>query len=74
MPGHDKRDSAYRKNEELILGAFGCGAFRNPPELAAGVFREVTEEFRHCFQTVEYAVFHTETEIRNYEAFAQAFM
>ena len=51
-----------------------CGAFRNPPELAAGVFREVTEEFRHCFQTVEYAVFHTETEIRNYEAFAQAFM
>lgn len=27
-----------RRVDILILGAFGCGTFRNPPELLAGVF------------------------------------
>lgn len=28
----------------VVLGAFGCGAFRNPPELVARAFREVLQE------------------------------
>ena len=55
--------------EVLILGAFGCGAFCNPPELVAEVFGVFTEKYRECFDMVEYAVYHTEREKGNYEAF-----
>lgn len=59
-------------NEVLILGAFGCGAFRNPPELVAKVFRNVMQDYLDRFETIEYAVYHTEREIANFEAFSQA--
>lgn len=57
------------KTEVLILGAFGCGAFRNPPELVAEVFAEYTGKYKDCFDVIEYAVFHVEHECANYEAF-----
>lgn len=60
------------KAEVLILGAFGCGAFRNPPELVAEVFAEFTEKYRGYFDVIEYAVYHTERETANYEAFKDA--
>lgn len=60
------------EEEVLILGAFGCGAFCNPPELVAEVFAEMTEKYSGCFDTIEYAVFHTERETANYEAFKVA--
>ena len=56
-------------NEVLILGAFGCGAFRNPPELVAKVFNKVMQNHLYYFDTIEYAVYHTEREVANYEAF-----
>lgn len=56
----------------LILGAFGCGAFCNPPELVAEVFAEFTKKYRSCFDVIEYAVFHTERETANYVAFKEA--
>lgn len=60
------------KADVLILGAFGCGAFCNPPELVAEVFAELTEKYRKCFDVIEYAVFHTERETKNYVAFKEA--
>lgn len=60
------------EEEVLILGAFGCGAFCNPPELVAEVFAEITEKYRRYFDMIEYAVFHTERETANYEAFKMA--
>lgn len=57
------------ENEVLILGAFGCGAFRNPPETVTKVFNTVMQDYLCYFDTIEYAVFHTEREIANYEAF-----
>ena len=57
------------ENEVLILGAFGCGAFRNPPEIVAKVFYNVMQDFLGYFDTIEYAVYHTEREVANYEAF-----
>ena len=57
------------KNEVLILGAFGCGAFRNPPEIVANVFYNVMQDYLGYFDTIEYAVYHTEREISNYEEF-----
>ena len=56
-------------NEVMILGAFGCGAFRNPPEIVAKVFKSVMQNYTKYFDVIEYAVYHTEREIANYEAF-----
>ena len=56
-------------NEVLILGAFGCGAFRNPPEIVAKVFNTVMQDYLCYFDTIEYAVYHTERDVVNYETF-----
>lgn len=42
-------------NEVLILGAFGCGVFQNPPEIVARLFQDSLT--RHRFETVEFAVY-----------------
>lgn len=44
--------------EVLILGAFGCGAFGNPPEVVARAFREVLAERRYqtAFSRVVFAI------------------
>ena len=47
--------AAKEKEEVLILGAFGCGAFRNPPDLVAEVFESLVKNY--SFETVEFAVF-----------------
>lgn len=65
--------AAADHNSVLVLGAFGCGAFRNPPELVADVFFQITQEYLRSFETIEYAVFHTARETRNYEAFLRRF-
>ena len=53
------------ENEVLILGAFGCGAFKNPPEIVARVFNKVMQDYLCYFDTIEYAVYHTEREVAN---------
>lgn len=42
----------------LILGAFGCGAFNNPPEMAAGCFRDylVDQGYGRYFKRVVFAI------------------
>lgn len=55
--------------EVLILGAFSCGAFRNPPQVVANVFKQVQQDYLYVFDTIEYAVFHTERETENYRVF-----
>lgn len=44
--------------EALVLGAFGCGAFRNPPEVVAAAFRSVLQEqrYRAAFSRVIFAI------------------
>ena len=64
--------AAMEGNEVLILGAFGCGAFQNPPEVVVRVFRKVLEEYRFAFETVEFAVYCTPRDMRNYEVFREA--
>ena len=61
-------------NEVLILGAFGCGAFKNPPEIVARVFNKAMQDYLRYFDTIEYAVYHTEREVANYEAFTKEFI
>lgn len=56
-------------NRVLVLGAFGCGAFMNPPAVVAKVFYNVMQDFIGCFETIEYAVYHLPRETENYETF-----
>lgn len=62
--------AAENKADVLILGAFGCGAFQNPPEVAAKAFENIFSEYEYCFETVEFAVFTQDWDSPNYQAFS----
>lgn len=61
--------AAERGDEVVILGAFGCGAFQNPPEVVAQALRTVSEEFRNYFETIEFAVYCPPNDDTNYRIF-----
>ena len=44
--------------EVIILGAFGCGAFKNPPEVVAKAFHEVIDEnnYGNYFKKIVFAI------------------
>ena len=46
--------AAMEGNEVVILGAWGCGAFKNPIEIVAGIFVEMVKNYN--FETVEFAL------------------
>ncbi|MCR5566470.1 MAG: TIGR02452 family protein [Clostridiales bacterium] len=54
----------------LILGAFGCGAFYNPPEVVVRAFSNIFDEFAHFYETVEFAVFAQNKYDQNYQVFS----
>ena len=45
-------------HDSLVLGALGCGAFRNPPRHVAKLFHEVMEEpeFRNKYRKIVFAI------------------
>lgn len=53
----------------LILGAFGCGAFCNPPEVVVQAFNDICAEYAHCFETIAFALFAPDRDSPNYRAF-----
>ncbi|MBQ4442617.1 MAG: TIGR02452 family protein [Bacteroidales bacterium] len=55
--------------EVLILGAFGCGAFRNDPAVVAAAYQHVLPQFLNHFKTIEFAVYCSPRDLRNYEEF-----
>ena len=71
----------YWENDSIVLGAFGCGAFANPPDDVAKLFKEVLEEPEYCdkFEKIVFAVLddgnsHKEHNPRgNYLPFAETF-
>lgn len=65
--------AAANEADVLILGAFGCGAFCNPPETVAKAFRTVQKKYAAYFETIEYAIFCSGDETKNYTAFCEAF-
>lgn len=40
----------------LALGAFGCGAFRNPPFIVANLFKSVIEQYAGYFQEITFCI------------------
>ena len=53
-------------NDTIILGAFGCGAFENNPEIVAMASRNVIKNYLHAFKTIEYAIYCSPRDERNY--------
>ena len=56
-------------NEVVILGAFGCGAFENDPEVVARASKAVAEAYRNSVETIEFAVYCSPRGSANYDAF-----
>ena len=66
-------------HEVLVLGAWGCGAWRNPPAHVAEVFRAVLREYSGVFHSVVFACLHTPSDAFNerpssYSIFQQILM
>ncbi|KAJ9607003.1 hypothetical protein H2200_009014 [Cladophialophora chaetospira] len=54
------RTAIKNKHRKIVLGALGCGAFRNPPTEVAGLFAEVLQESEFSggwWEDVVFAVF-----------------
>lgn len=61
------------KVDILVLGAFGCGAFRNDPVVVAKAYRQLLEKYRNRFTAVEFAVYCNQYSIQNFNAFKNTF-
>lgn len=72
---HEKRlrrilDVAVTEREDaVILGAFGCGAFMNKPEVVALAARNVIKDYLNAFKVIEFAVYCSPGDDRNYKTF-----
>ena len=74
------RIAAHHGQIDLVLSAFGCGAFRNPPHHVAELFRQVLaeSEFAGVFRRIAFAIiddhnaFHRASPEGNYVPFERA--
>jgi hypothetical protein len=69
------RMAAARGHTMLVLGALGCGAFRNPPREVAACWAEVLAETEFAggwFKEIWFAVYDRRNE-GNFEIFQEAF-
>ena len=72
---HEKRGAKIldvalaEKNQVVILGAFGCGAFRNKPEIVAKAYKNLIEKYKFAFETIEFAVYCSPRDDSNYRIF-----
>lgn len=72
--------AAYNGYKHLVLGAWGCGAFHNDPDLMAPMFAKVLQEFFYegrtadeLFERISFAVPYNEKHPDNYLAFSEVF-
>lgn len=56
-------------NEVVILGAFGCGAFENNPEVVAKASKIVADKYKNKFKVIEFAVYCSPKDERNFTIF-----
>lgn len=67
--------AAKEHYDTLILGAWGCGAFGNPPkDVANDMYQVLVEEkWMYHFKNIVFAVYDTKDERPNYNAFLERF-
>jgi hypothetical protein len=67
---HTLREHGIR---HVVLGAFGCGAFKNPADRVARVYREEIAKAYEDFSVIAFAVFSAGYGPNNYAPFAEVF-
>ena len=63
--------AAAEHADHLVLGAFGCGAFGNPPDVVARAWMAALLQYRHRFESIEFAIYCRDHETANYDSFAR---
>ena len=63
---------ASNEHDVLVLGALGCGAWENPPEQVAAIFRDVLKTYDGIFKSIVFAVM-DRSGSENYAAFSNVF-
>ena len=71
---HIMHIAAVHGIDALILGAFGCGAFANDPNVVARAYRDAVIEYGSYFKLIEFAIYCRAHETDNYDAFKKAFL
>lgn len=61
--------AAYKNADVVILGAFGCGAFKNDPEVVARTYKDILKYYQHTFETICFAVYDTQIIGNKYDLF-----
>lgn len=61
--------AAENGDDILVLGAFGCGAFRNDPQIVARAYKELLPEFEGMFDEIVFAVYCTPDNTKNFDTF-----
>jgi len=65
---------AANGNADVVLGAWGCGAFRNPPGVVASAFKdELGGRFGGVFRKIVFAIYANRSDDSNLAAFKQRF-
>lgn len=76
---HVKRGKAildvalFNHIDVLVLGAFGCGAFRNDPRVVAKAYKELLKEYSKYFTEIEFAIYCNQYDLENYQVFKSIF-
>ena len=60
---------AHHGAEIFVTGAFGCGAFKNNPEVVAEAYKKVLPEFDGFFKEVVFAIYCRPQETINFDTF-----
>ena len=63
--------AAAKGADVLVLGAFGCGAFQNNPEVVARAYKVAIQEFPKVFKKIEFAVFCPPGGSKDYDVFSK---
>ena len=66
---HIMHIAATNGADALVLGAFGCGAFANNPQVVAKAYKDALSDYKRYFQYIEFAVYCRADETANYDAF-----
>ena len=61
--------AAAKNAEILVLGAFGCGAFQNNPEVVARAYKVALSEFPNVFKHIEFAIYCSPNHDTNFQVF-----